>query len=199
MATSMSTYERRRQTNGDSGGDCANLIAISSTSPFSVVQAKVFQHTEQPWPAGNWKNIVFSHTLTEEGGNLLWDGTNDNPIIEVTMKVKGDYKQAFLPHQSGDPAAFGIKLGEEGKLELPIDQSSWEEAFQAGEDGMMQTAKTHQGSPSLWPPLQSEWRCSSTLQRTRTKSLRRDSAHRLNRCSNGFSGQANRLLFTTAQ
>ena len=68
----------------------ANLIAISSTSLFSVVQVKVFQHTEQPWPAGNWKNIVFSHTLTEEDGNLLWDGTNDNPIIEVTMKVKGD-------------------------------------------------------------------------------------------------------------
>ncbi len=142
---------------------------------------------------------MFSHTLTEEDGNLLWDGTNDNPIIEVTMKVKGDQQGGSPRYIQGDPAAFGIKLAEEGKLELPIDESSWEEAFQAGEDGMAWTAKTHQGSPSLWPPLQSEWRCSSTLQRTRTKSLRRDSAHRLNRCSNGFSGQANRLLFTTAQ
>ena len=43
---------------------------------------------------------------------------------------------------NGDPAAFGIKLGEEGKLELPIDESSWEEAFQAGEDDMMDSEDT---------------------------------------------------------
>jgi len=85
---------------------------------------------------------VFSHTLTEEGGNLLWDGTNDNPIIEVTMKVKGDLQQGAFFTQSGDPAAFGIKLGEEARLELPIDASSWEEAFQAGEDGMADSEDT---------------------------------------------------------
>jgi hypothetical protein len=28
----------------------------------------------------------------KKDGNA-WDGTNDNPIIEVTMKVKGDYKK----------------------------------------------------------------------------------------------------------
>ena len=29
--------------------------------------------------------------------NLLWDGTNDNPIIEVSMKVKGDQQGGILP------------------------------------------------------------------------------------------------------
>ena len=56
------------------------------------------------------------------------------------MKVKGNYQEASFPFSSqGVPAAFGIKLAEEGRLELPIDEASWEEAFQAGEDGMMES------------------------------------------------------------
>ena len=126
--------------NGDvengGGGDCNNDCELLNITIYRGAN-KVFQHTEQAWPADNWKNVVFSHTLTEEGGNLLWDGTNDNPIIEVTMKVKGNYQEGSFPFGStGVPAAFGIKLAEEGRLELPIDESSWEEAFQAGEDEM---------------------------------------------------------------
>jgi hypothetical protein len=80
--------------------------------------------------------------MTEEDGHLIWDGTNDNPIIEVTMKVKGDYQESNLVFASGNPAAFGIKLGEDARLELPIDPLTWEEAFQAGEDGMMDSEDT---------------------------------------------------------
>ena len=59
------------------------------------------------------------------------------------MKVKGNYQQGGLfTLDSGVPAAFAIKLAEEGRLELPIDESSWEEAFQAGEDGMMESEDT---------------------------------------------------------
>jgi hypothetical protein len=83
---------------------------ISLTSPFFRGANEVYQHTEQPWPAGNWKNIVFSHTLTEEGGNLLWDGTNDNPIIEVTMKVKGDQQADFLGFQAENPQRLASNL-----------------------------------------------------------------------------------------
>jgi hypothetical protein len=58
------------------------------------------------------------------------------------MKVKGDYQTSNVILASGEPAAFGIKLGEEARLELPVDESSWEEAFQAGEDDMMDSEDT---------------------------------------------------------
>ena len=141
MRGNFQVYFEGDQTNGDNNGPCQSDCEFLNITVFRGAN-KVYQHTEQPWPAGNWKNIVFSHTLTEEGGNLLWDGTNDNPIIEVTMKVKGDLQQGAFFTQSGDPAAFGIKLGEEARLELPIDPSSWEEAFQAGEDGMADSEDT---------------------------------------------------------
>ena len=135
MRGNFQIYYEGDQTNGDNNGPCQNDCELLNITIFRGA-SKVYQHTEQAWPAGNWKNVVFSHTLTEEDGNLLWDGTNDNPIIEVTMKVKGDLQQGAFFTTTGDPAAFGIKLAEDGRLELPIDEASWEEAFQAGEDEM---------------------------------------------------------------
>jgi hypothetical protein len=142
MRGNFQVYFEGDQTNGDNNGPCQSDCDFLNITVYRGAN-KVYQHTEQAWPADNWKSIVFSHTLTEEDGNLLWDGTNDNPIIEVTMKVKGDYQQGGLfTLDSGTPAAFGIKLGEEARLELPIDASSWEEAFQAGEDGMADSEDT---------------------------------------------------------
>ena len=51
------------------------------------------------------------------------------------MKLKGDRTQGFFT-QSGNPASFTIFLGEDSRVDLPIHESTWEEAFQAGEDGM---------------------------------------------------------------
>jgi len=143
MRGNFQVYFEGDQTNGDNNGPCQSDCDFLNITVFRGAN-EVYQHTEQPWPAGNWKNIVFSHTLTEEGGNLLWDGTNDNPIIEVTMKVKGDQQTGGVLglQQTGEPAAFGIKLGEEARLELPVDPSTWEEAFQAGEDGMADSEDT---------------------------------------------------------
>ncbi|MFL2984888.1 MAG: hypothetical protein ACJZ5B_05345 [Candidatus Poseidoniaceae archaeon] len=92
-------------------------------------QSKVYQHTESPWPAGNWKNIQFSWFVEE--GNETWDGINDNPLIEVTMKVKGDYQEDWFT-ASGNPAEFAIELGDGGSLLMPIDEASWDESFQEG-------------------------------------------------------------------
>lgn len=143
MRGNFQVYFEGDQTNGDNNGPCQSDCDFLNITVFRGAN-EVYQHTEQPWPAGNWKNIVFSHSLTEEGGNLLWDGTNDNPIIEVTMKVKGDQQTGGVLglQQTGEPAAFGIKLGEEARLELPVDPSTWEEAFQAGEDGMADSEDT---------------------------------------------------------
>ena len=141
MRGNFQVYFEGDQTNDDNNGPCQSDCDFLNITVFRGAN-KVYQHTEQPWPAGNWKNVVFSHTLTEEGGNLLWDGTNDNPIIEVTMKVKGDYQESNVIFSNGNAAAFGIKLAEDGRLELPIDPATWEEAFQAGEDGMMDSEDT---------------------------------------------------------
>ena len=92
-------------------------------------QSKIYQHTESPWPAGNWKNIQFSWFVQE--GNETWDGLNDNPLIEVTMKVKGDYQEDIF-FASGNPAEFAIELGDGGSLLMPIDPMSWDEEFQEG-------------------------------------------------------------------
>lgn len=92
-------------------------------------QSKVYQHTESPWPSGNWKNIQFSWFIEE--GNETWDGLNDNPLVEITMKVKGDYQEDII-FASGEPAEFAIELGDAGSLLMPIDPASWDESFQEG-------------------------------------------------------------------
>lgn len=124
----------------DNGGDgtCNNDCEYLNITVYRGA-SKVYQHTEQPWPAGNWKSVVFSYTINEEDGHNVWDSTNDNPIIEVTMKVKGNYQSGglFGLQGSGTPAAFGFKLGEEARVELPIDESSWSKDFQAGMDDSM--------------------------------------------------------------
>ena len=138
MRGNFQIYFEGDQTNGDNNGPCQSDCDLLNITVFRG-PSKVYQHTEQAWPAGNWKNIVFSYTMIEEDGHLVWDGTNDNPIVEVTMKVKGDRQNGglFGLDQSGDPAVFAIKLGEEARLELPIDELTWNEEFQAGEDAMM--------------------------------------------------------------
>ena len=95
-------------------------------------QSKVYQHTESPWPAGNWKNIQFSWFVQE--GNETWDGLNDNPLIEVTMKVKGNQQNTGPGGLliEGEPAEFAIELGDGGSLLMPIDPMSWEDEFQEG-------------------------------------------------------------------
>ena len=70
-------------------------------------QTKVFQHTENPWPADQWKNIQFSFFVEE--GNETWDANNDNPVVEVTMKIKGDYQDGgFFGFPSGTPGVMAL-------------------------------------------------------------------------------------------
>ncbi len=120
-------YEGDNENGG--GGNCNNDCEWLNITIFKGAAA-IYQHTEQSWVAGNWNNIVFSYTITEE--EAVWDSTNDNPIVEVTMKVKGDYQQTSFITVSGNPAAFGMQLGANGYVELPIDDSSWSANFQAG-------------------------------------------------------------------
>ena len=66
----------------------------------------------------------------------VWDGRDDNTVIEITMKLKGDRTNTAIPGiVQGDPAHFALILGMESRLDLPIDPETWTESFQAGEDG----------------------------------------------------------------
>ena len=124
-------------TNGDNEGSCnndcenLNITVFKGATELWTNQFTGIQQGEQTVP--------FTFTLEEE--HLEWDGRDDSPIIEVTMKVKGDEQQGFFG-TSGTPAHFAIKLGMESRMELPIDEDSWSEAFQAGEDGMMDSEDT---------------------------------------------------------
>ena len=120
-------YEGDNENGGD--GNCNNDCEWLNITIFKGAAA-IHQHTEQSWVPGNWKNIVFSYTVPEE--HAVWDSTNDNPIVEVTMKVKGDYQESNIFFAEGEPAAFGMQLGANGYVEFPIDDSSWSEDFQAG-------------------------------------------------------------------
>ena len=117
-------YEGDNENGG--GGNCNNDCEWLNITIFKGAAA-IYQHTEQSWVAGNWNNIVFSYTVTEE--EAVWDSTNDNPIVEVTMKVKGDVSNLGF---TGTPAAFAMQLGANGHVEFPIDDSSWSANFQAG-------------------------------------------------------------------
>ena len=54
------------------------------------------------------------------------------------MKVKGDRTSSIPGTCRRNSCKLSLKLSAEGdtRVELPIDPASWDEAFQAGEDGM---------------------------------------------------------------
>ena len=122
-------------TNGDNNGACNNDCENLNITIFrggAEVWTNQFTGIQQ-----GEQNVPFAFAVTED--HQLWDGRDDNPIIEVTMKVKGNQQNTgpggvFL---EGDPAWFAIKLGTESRLEMPIDPLTWEEGFEIVDDDMM--------------------------------------------------------------
>ena len=124
-------------TNGDNNGPCNNDCENLNITIFrggAEVWTNQFTGIQQ-----GEQNVPFAFAVTED--HAEWDGRDDNPIIEVTMKLKGDYQESFFTAQ-GNEAWFAIKLGEESRFEMPISEDSWTEEFQAGEDGMMDSEDT---------------------------------------------------------
>ena len=123
--------------NGACNNDCENLN-ITIFRGASEVWTNQFTGIQQ-----GEQNVPFAFAVTED--HMEWDGRDDNPIIEVTMKLKGNYNDNAGPGGiivEGDPAWFAIKLGMESRFEMPIDDESWNEEFQAGDDGMMDDVDT---------------------------------------------------------
>ena len=116
--------------NGACNNDCENLniTVFRGASEVWTNQFTGIQQGEQTVP--------FTFAVTED--HAEWDGRDDSPIVEVTMKLKGNYQETSFITASGEPAYFAIKLGMESKLEMPIDADSWSVEFQAGDDMMVE-------------------------------------------------------------
>ena len=119
--------------NGPCNNDCDNLN-ITVFRGGAEVYTNQFTGIQQ-----GEQTVPFAFSVTED--HIEWDGRDDSPIIEVTMKLKGDQQSNGL-WLTGNPAWFAIKLGMESRLEMPISEDSWSEEFQAGEDGMMDAEDT---------------------------------------------------------
>ena len=121
-------------TNGDNNGPCNNdceNLTITIFRGGAEVWSNEFTGIQQ-----GEQNVPFAFAVTEDHNE--WDGRDDSPIIEVTMKVKGDRQNGILPGTvTGNPAWFAIKLGTESRFEMPIDPITWEEGFEIVDDDMM--------------------------------------------------------------
>ena len=96
--------------------------------------------------------------MIEEDTIVDWNGGEYNPVVKVDETSWKPTKQATLvSHQSGEPA-FQMKMGELSYIELPIDDASWDQAFQDGGDLTVEAIpKTHQDSHSLSHQQPLQW------------------------------------------
>ena len=120
-------------TNGDNNGPCNNDCEELNVTLWSGATAIVRQHV--PQVSSGWNPITITHRIQE--GQTLWDSSTANPSLQLEMKVKGDYSSNGI-WQTGSIANFSIRLSGDGdtRVELPIDPTSWDDSFQADEDGM---------------------------------------------------------------
>ena len=125
-------------TNGDNDGPCNNDCENLNITVFRG-GAEVWTNQFTGIQEGE-QNVPFAFAVTED--HMEWNGRDDNPIIEVTMKLKGTVQSNGIFLTTNEPAWFGIKLGTESRLEIPVDPVSWEEDFVIGDDGMMDEEDT---------------------------------------------------------
>ena len=120
-------------TNNDNDGPCTNDCEELNVTLWAGATTIVRQHV--PQVSTGWNSITVSHRITE--GQTLWDASTANPSIQIEMKVKGDFSTNGI-WNTGEKANYSIQLSADGstRIELPIDPASWDEAFQAGEDGV---------------------------------------------------------------
>ena len=122
-------------TNNNNEGPCTNDCEELNVTLWAGATSIIRQHV--PQVSQGWNPITITHRITE--GQTLWDASTANPSIQIEMKVKGDEQNSWLGSTTGTPANFTIKLSAEGdtRIELPIDPASWDEDFQAGDDGVV--------------------------------------------------------------
>tara|TARA_Y100001958_G_scaffold143653_1_gene120822 strand:- start:155 stop:979 length:825 start_codon:yes stop_codon:yes gene_type:complete len=108
--------------------DCEELNITLMAGPNIIGE-----HHETGLVAGD--NTVVFNFMIEEETIVDWDKGDYNPLVKIEMKLRGNRQQGFIPGTvQGDPASFTMKMGELSYIELPIDDSSWDQAIQDGAD-----------------------------------------------------------------
>ena len=131
----LNIYLEGDWTNNDNNGPCTNDCDELNVTLWAGATAIYRQHV--PQISSGWNVVTLTHRIAE--GQTLWDASTANPSVQIEMKVKGDRQQTSPFTVSGQVANFSMKLSGDGdtRVELPIDESSWNEDFQAGEEIVM--------------------------------------------------------------
>ena len=121
---------------GDSAcgqNDCEELNVTLWAGATKIFRQHIPQVSE------GWNPIIFTYRIAE--GQELWDASTANPSLQLEMKVRGNYQESNLIFVSGQKANFSMKMSGDGetRVELPIDDSSWSDNFQAGDEAPMAT------------------------------------------------------------
>ena len=107
--------------------DCEELNITLMAGP-NVVGV----HHETGLIAGD-NTVVFNFPI-EEDTVIDWDKGDHNPVVKVEMKLRGNYQTNNFFIVSGEPASFTMQMGQMSYVELPIDDTSWDQAIQDGAD-----------------------------------------------------------------
>ena len=107
--------------------DCDELNITLMAGPNVIGE-----HHETGLVAGD-NTVVFNFPIEEET-IIDWDKGDLNPLVKVEMKLRGNYQTSNVIFASGQPASFTMKMGELSYIEIPIDDASWDQAIQDGED-----------------------------------------------------------------
>ena len=130
---SFDIYVEGDWTNGDNQGACDQNQCEELNITLMAGPNEINTHHETGLVQGQ-NTVVFNFRI-DETTIVDWDGSDYNPEVRVKMKLAGNYQAGwavFAP--SGEPAKFEMTMGESSKIELPIDDASFEEEFQEGGD-----------------------------------------------------------------
>ena len=119
-------------TNGDNQGACDQNQCEELNITLLAGPNEIDTHHETGLNQG--QNTVAFNFGIDETTPIDWDGSDFNPEIRVTMKLAGNYVCSFPFGCQGDTAKFEMTLGENSKIEIPIDDASFTDEFQDGGD-----------------------------------------------------------------
>ena len=122
-------------TNGDNQGACDQNQCEELNITLLAGPNEIDTHHETGLNQG--QNTVAFNFGIDETTPIDWDGSDFNPEIRVTMKLAGNYVCSFPFGCQGDTAKFEMTLGENSKIEIPIDDACLLYTSPSPRDGLL--------------------------------------------------------------